>query len=51
MDFLGMGLCVAFIAFVRLPSLKVKTHLTERTYTSLAFAFVRLHSLQVSATH
>ena len=22
MDFLGMGLCVAFIAFVRLPSLK-----------------------------
>ena len=25
MDFLGMGLCVAFIAFVRLPSLKVST--------------------------
>merc|ERR1711892_511064 len=25
MDFMGMGLCVAFIAFVRLPSLKVST--------------------------
>ena len=25
MDALGMGLCVAFIAFVRLPSLKVST--------------------------
>jgi hypothetical protein len=24
MDFLGMGLCVAFIAFVRLHSLKVR---------------------------
>lgn len=25
MDAMGMGLCVAFIAFVRLPSLKVST--------------------------
>ena len=27
MDAMGMGLCVAFIAFVRLPSLKVSTML------------------------
>jgi hypothetical protein len=39
MDFLGMGLCVAFIAFVRLPSLKVRTHLTEHSWTCSAWGF------------
>jgi hypothetical protein len=29
MDLLGMGLCITFIAFVRLPSLKVRAYLTE----------------------
>ncbi len=32
MDAMGMGLCVAFIAFVRLPSLKVSTLLLSGDY-------------------
>jgi hypothetical protein len=48
--FLGLGLCVAFITFVRLPNLKVRTYLNEHSYVDFlgmglcaAFiAFVRL---------
>jgi hypothetical protein len=56
MDFLGMGLCVVFIAFMAfmgLPSLKVRTHLTEHSWTSSLrlcvtfIALVRLPSLKV----
>jgi hypothetical protein len=48
MDFLGMGLCVAFIAFVRLPSLKVRTWaFMDFISMRLIVAFKRLPSLKV----
>ncbi|GIY22946.1 signal peptide peptidase-like 3 [Caerostris extrusa] len=37
MDAMGMGLCVAFIAFVRLPSLKVSTLLLTGFFSSYIF--------------
>jgi hypothetical protein len=50
MDFLGMGLCVAFIAFVRLPSFKVRTihwALMDFLGMGLCVAFARLPSHKV----
>jgi hypothetical protein len=52
-----MGLCVAFIAFVMLPSLKIRTThgaLTDflRMGLCVAFiAFVMLPSLKIRTTH